>query len=379
MYNYLSILKITGGGLLMVKIKSNFSKLVPYKLPRRTLDSEMLNLDFNEGFFLNLNFVSDIQNALAKCVYIKYMDYDLIETNRLLASFHSIDPLNLLVCNGSDAAIELIIKTYLRNNSKVAFPALEYSNFQTFLDINRINKNAIHRVPNKNLIYNLKKLLISNPINLVYLSNPNNPTGSLIPYGELERLIINHPGTIFIVDEAYIHFSTLDKSSQDSFINLAVNQSNLVVLRTLSKAFSLAGIRSGYLISNKIIVAELSKINNFKNITFFNVIGIKRHVLDYDSYMNYVSLIIENRENLEKIFLLYNSLFDLYNKSYASFILFKVKKNHDSFLSILNKHKISIRPIKVNLINSENFYRITIPLELTRVLKAFEEFIILNK
>ena len=98
---------------------------------------------------------------------------------------------------------------------------------------------------------------------LVYICNPNNPTGTYIEPGILEKLIAANPDTMFVIDEAYIEFAG------ESSNPLVLKHDNMLVTHTMSKAFALANFRFGYLVSCEGNIKDISGIRNSKNITTF--------------------------------------------------------------------------------------------------------------
>jgi histidinol-phosphate aminotransferase len=335
----------------------------------------MSRLDFNEGFYKNPNFVEDLVHDLKAHKYINYMDYSLPKLNQLLGDFHSVDPNAILVYSGSDSAIDSILRVFSNSNSKVAFASLEYSNFKTFLEINHIDSRNFLRLNNDYILEDLNRLLKQKIVDIVYISNPNNPTGKMANQQDLLSLVRQYSQTLFIIDEAYIHFYSVRKPDQDFLLQYAPNECNMIICRTLSKAYSMAGIRSGYIITNPRIINELAKIHNYKNITFFNATAIKRHIIDYDKYMDYVSKIIHNRTVLEKYFLGLKEYFELFKYSHASFIMIKVINKKVLFKKLLLKNNITIRLIITSDLNDYSYYRITVPEDYNIIIDVMEKFL----
>jgi histidinol-phosphate aminotransferase len=100
---------------------------------------------------------------------------------------------------------------------------------------------------------------------MIILANPNNPSGTLVPVDELRRLCEAAPGTIVVVDEAYVDFA-LGAGVDASMLPYLGQHPNLVVLRTMSKSYSLAGARLGLLFAAPPLVAELVKVKDSYNV-----------------------------------------------------------------------------------------------------------------
>ena len=157
---------------------------------------------------------------------------------------------------------EYIIGTFTEpgNNALIVSPT--YDNFRVATESRGVSV-SYHKLEEpfdfrtEEFFSHAKKL---NP-KIVYICNPNNPTGTLYKTSEIEMLAKCFPSTLFIIDEAYYEFTK--KSAK----NVAVKYRNTIVTRTFSKAFALAGFRIGYAISSAGNIRHLNKIRNPKNVT----------------------------------------------------------------------------------------------------------------
>jgi histidinol-phosphate aminotransferase len=189
---------------------------------------------------------------------------------------------------------------------------------------------------------------------LVYICNPNNPSGNLLSKQFLKKIIQNFPETIFLVDEAYYEFSG------HTIADEVVNFPNLFVSRTFSKAFGIANFRAGYLISDVNNIQQLSKIRNPKNFTTFAQEAVIAVLSDVDYMEKYVVEVNEAKEwfsiELTKL-----DFIDQVFESHANFVLVKFK-SFDVKMNVYNKlieNNIFVR----NLLHSDlliNTLRISI-------------------
>ncbi|MBN1768582.1 MAG: aminotransferase class I/II-fold pyridoxal phosphate-dependent enzyme [Prolixibacteraceae bacterium] len=150
-----------------------------------------------------------------------------------IAKHHHIEKENLLACNGSTEAFYLIAQTFSNNRSFIRIPS-----FSEYEDACKQFGHHIEQdvaLPEKSLNNN----------KLVWLGNPNNPDGRTTSTNEIDALCRLHPKTLFIVDEAY---SDLCQNFETA-IPLTQKYSNLIVIRSLTKSFSVPGLRIGYLVS----------------------------------------------------------------------------------------------------------------------------------
>lgn len=187
-----------------------------------------------------------------------------------LSNFLSVDSSNLSIHAGADEIIEIIPRIYLNPGDKVVvlvptFEGLLTTNkkvgAQTILfELEKVKNFRFDEDGFLRLIALIKK---DNP-KIVWICSPNNPTGQVIENEYIDRLASKFSDTLIIVDEAYQEYRSLNP--KDSAVSLVNNYGNLLVIRSFSKAFALAGMRVGSVISNPEIISE---IENFR--TMFNV------------------------------------------------------------------------------------------------------------
>lgn len=161
---------------------------------------------------------------------------------------------NLFVCNGSEAIINAIPKILAKPGDEAIVPALS---FPMFALCSELAKLTVQLAPmDKQLGIDLMaiKTLINQKTKLIFICNPNNPTGSVIPKQKLIDFIEKIPSSVLIViDEANIEFGG------ESVIELAISKPNLIVLRTFSKGFGLAGLRIGFALGNQNLITKLEE------------------------------------------------------------------------------------------------------------------------
>jgi histidinol-phosphate aminotransferase len=187
---------------------------------------------------------------------IDYLNSDLAENERLTNN-------NIFITNGSDGAIEQVLKTFCNENDLISYISPTYPHFEQKAAMTCNVENIVYDHRNKKLSdYNYAGKLI-------YIVNPNMPFGYDC-YNDIRKLLDLYPEKIIIVDEAYIELS-----NSKSFIELIESHPNLIVFRSFSKAFGLAGIRLGYCVFNQVHHQQLAKTYSIKNLTRISVkIGI---------------------------------------------------------------------------------------------------------
>ncbi len=182
------------------------------------------------------------------------------ELRKALAKFHKAPQESILIGNGSDEIIRLFCEAFLDENQEAL--TSQYA-FIRFRQQSMMMGARIIEVPMKNWKLDLEAMAgaLSERTRLIFIPNPNNPTGTYNSQKELEKFIRHlPPAAILILDEAYYHYARLEKDYPDSIPLWALRLPNVAVLRTFSKAYGLAGLRVGYVVSNPEIVGWLDRI-----------------------------------------------------------------------------------------------------------------------
>ncbi len=200
-----------------------------------------------------------------------------------LCNYAQVKKENLQYFPSSDALHEYIATVFLSEKDTVLLLGPTYDNFRLTCE----SHGAKTEYFNYSETFELNVEFFENKIEnihpkLVYICNPNNPTGNLISTDYIESLLLKFPNVLFLIDEAYTEFSG------HSVKDFAHQFSNLLITRTLSKAFALANFRIGYLISSEEIIRNISKIRNPKNFTTFSQEATIAALSDVEYMQNYV-------------------------------------------------------------------------------------------
>lgn len=224
-------------------------KIEPYQSARRIGGSGEIWLNANELPFPNAEFTVSSEG---------YNRYPEVPSSALLGSYsaHASFPAEQILCvRGADEGIELLIRCFCNPgiDSLVITPPT-YGMYQVSAAIHNVEVVPVPRKPAFELdIASLKKQLSSK---LVFICSPNNPTGNVAGKEELLELLETYRDTsLVVVDEAYIEFCTEHTCS-----GLIQDYPNLVVLRTMSKAFGMAAVRCGFVLASREVIDLLSCI-----------------------------------------------------------------------------------------------------------------------
>lgn len=296
-----------------------------------------IKLDANERYDL------DISNVNASSImFNRYPDNDAKELKTALSEYLSVDDTNLVLGNGSSEMIELLLKSYIDPGDKVLGFTPSFVMYKVFTEI--YNGNYVGVESKDGYVMDIDDMISAykkyDP-KIIFLCNPNNPTGFLFRKNDIERLIKN-VDCLVVVDEAYIEFT------EGSMINRIGNYKNLVILRTFSKAWGLAAARLGYMIASEEIIDVISMVKppyNLNQITQSIGINALKNTAVLSETVNNT---IEQRERV------YGFLTRLDIKLYRSAANFLYFKSSLNLFDKLKMYGVLIRSF------GNGYYRVTI-------------------
>ncbi|OGO06222.1 MAG: histidinol-phosphate transaminase [Chloroflexi bacterium RBG_13_56_8b] len=271
-----------------------FGGYVPSKAPeilaeRVKMDiNGIVKLDANENLY---GCSPRVNKALGDYPYLNiYPDAGQTEIRRLLAGYTGVDAEHIVVGNGSDELIGLIIRLFLEPGDEVinCVPTFDMFRFGVILcngKLVEVPRDEDYRVDVKAV-----KKAITKKTKLILLANPNNPTGTPTPRQDVLELI--ETGVPVLADEAYVEFSG------ETVTHLVPNYDNLIVLRTFSKWAGLAGLRVGYGLMHPKIVGYLQTIKQPYNVNIAARVAVRESLEDVDHLMKNVKAIVAERERL---------------------------------------------------------------------------------
>ncbi len=247
----------------MIKIPAHIRNLKPYKagkpieeLAREKGISKIVKLASNEN---PLGPSPKAVEALTKYVgYLhRYTDPSAFRLVDAIAKKYNKEPEQIVACSGSDALLQYMITAFTGEDDEIVTSQGTFIGWYVNAD-KYGRKSAL--VPLKNYHYNLSAIAdaINEKTKIIYLANPNNPTGTMFTKPEFELFLNKIPEKILIIlDEAY----TIYAEHRDDYPNgLNYNNRNLIVTRTLSKAYGLAGLRIGFAVGGPSLIKEIYKV-----------------------------------------------------------------------------------------------------------------------
>jgi histidinol-phosphate aminotransferase len=188
------------------------------------------------------------------------------------ASLHGVSPDMILAGNGSDEILAIAVRTFLGPGDTLAYPDPTYSLYPVLAES---CENRVVTVPWEADFVLPIAALLKTGARAIFFANPNAPTGTLVPSARVRELALAYDG-LLLVDEAYVDFA------DESCLALVRELPNVMICRTFSKGYSLAGLRFGYAIAAPELIAEMTKVKDSYNCDAIAILAATAALEDQD-------------------------------------------------------------------------------------------------
>jgi histidinol-phosphate aminotransferase len=337
-------------------------RMAPYSPPTGARAGK-LRLDFNENTVgCSPRVIEFLRRTLAVDGLAVYPEYG--EARTALAEFFGVQTDGMLLTNGTDEAIQVIINTYIDDGDDVLLLRPSYAMYRFYAEVAGASIREIDYRP-ADLAFPLEQLLdaIRPSTRAVLIANPNNPTGTGLAVEGIERILEKAVNAAVLIDEAYFEFNGV------TALPLVSRRPNLFVSRTFSKVFGMAAMRLGCVFSQAANVAYLHKAQSPYSVNMLAALAATEAIRDKDYIANYVSEVLSARD------LLYEGLDRLkipYLRSQANFVLFQAGKRAIEVRDRLRERGVLVRDRSYELAGS---VRVTVGTreQIRRFLAALEE------
>ena len=230
-------------------------RLTPYVPGEQPRLSNLVKLNTNENpYGPSPHVLAALHGAIGDTLRL-YPDPNASALRATLASYHAVTPDQVFVGNGSDEVLALVFQALLQHDAPLLFPDITYSFYPVYCRLYGIDAVC---VPLDDTMA-IRPQDYRQPCGGIIFPNPNAPTGSALELGAIETLLQDHPQQVVVVDEAYVDFGAT------SAIALVARYPNLLVVQTLSKSRSLAGLRVGFAIGQAPLITALERVKNSFN------------------------------------------------------------------------------------------------------------------
>lgn len=243
-----------------------------------------IKLNSNENPFPPSPRVKEVLNRTAYEDLRLYPDPASLELREKLAALYEITANQIICGNGSDDILNIIIRTFARPGESVGFFEPTFPLYRV-LGIIHAAKVISMRLEEP---YNPPPMPPSD-LKVFFLANPNSPVGFGYPTPLLRKMAERIKG-IFVIDEAYAEFAA------ENALELLGELKNVIIVRTVSKSYSLAGVRLGYAIANEALIAEMFKVKDPFNVTRLTQAMVSAALEDQEYFRKNISKVVNTRE-----------------------------------------------------------------------------------
>lgn len=329
-----------------------------------------IKLNSNEVFMdLDENIKMKIKTALNQMEFNRYPSNDMSEIKKLYAKYAKTKPENIIAGNGSDEVLELIIECVIDDDKKVLTLGPDFVMYDFFTS--KFKGELIKYDIDTTMKFDVDEFIElgkKENVDLIVFSNPNNPTGIAVSKKEIIKILKEFKDKTVIIDEAYYEFNG------ESVVSCINEYKNLIVTRTLSKAWGLASLRMGFLITNE---DRINEILNYK--VPYTVSGFSNKAVEIalkypDIPVRNAKIIVEQRE------LLYEELKSIQKEAALNIEFFKSNSN---YIYGKTKHKeILLKGLENKGIFIRNFdgngFRITVgsPMQNRKLIETLKKIFV---
>jgi len=319
-------------------VRPHLRDLQPYSSARDEFDQS--KVDKEKFVYLDAN-----ENPF-DTGYNRYPDPYQHDLKKRISTIKNVPVNQIFLGNGSDEAIDLIIRLFCDENDTILIPYPTYGMYEVSARINNVRFKKVM------LTENFQLPEIREEGKIIFLCSPNNPTGNLLDV----RSVLDTFNGIVVIDEAYIDFTNNHRDlTNASLVTELDKYPNLIILQTLSKAWGLAGLRLGMAFAHPQVISLINKIKPPYNISSVTQkIALEELKEDNETY---VTLIVTERQTTAEHLRNLKGVKTVY-PSDANFLLVKIDNAHDVYSKLLSLNIVVRDRSKVKL--CEDCLRITI-------------------
>ena len=268
-------------------------RMAPYSPPTGGR-SDKLRMDFNENTIgCSPRIAQFLRDNITQALMSVYPDYSGVRES--LAPHFGVEPSQILLTNGTDEAIQVLINTYVDDGDEVVVLRPSYAMYRFYAEVAGATIREIDFQP-PDFEFPLDRLMdaITPRTKAVLIANPNNPTGTGLSLEAIERILFDKQKPVILIDEAYFEFSGI------TALPLVAHARNLLVSRTFSKVYGMAAMRIGCLFSHESNIAFSHKAQSPYSVNMLAAMAASEAVKDTDYVNRYVTEALAARDILCK-------------------------------------------------------------------------------
>lgn len=349
----------------MVQPKDYYKDVELYAIPRVRPDIS-LKLDANEN---TLGCSPVVLDALSKASYkdiSQYPAYGNIE--KKIAEFNNVPENYVMITNGGDASVKALFFSYIKEGDEVLFASPSYSMYK--INVALANAKLISVPYEEKWRYPTRQIInrISENTKMIIICSPNNPTGDIIPEKDLIEILEAAPNAVVLLDEAYYRFS---KTNPKGLLHLVNTYKNLIVLRTFSKDFGLAGMRVAYSVAQPYLMDNIRKALDPFPVTNLSIIAAEAALQDQQYVDDYISRVHQAKD---QTFSAIKPYVDEIYDTETNFLWINLNSKQEWVFHKLLKNNIKVR--RFSSPETNGFIRLTIgtPEQMKEVVSQFKPY-----
>jgi len=292
-----------------------------------------LRLDFNENTWAPAPAVAECLRQIDAVGLTKYPEREPVE--RVVAAHFNLAPTEVLLTNGVDEAIHIVCETFLEPEDEALIAVPTFFMYEVYVAatgarIQHVQADASLQFPIENFL-----AAIHARTKLICIASPNNPTGAVVAKKDLLRIAQAAPQAVVLIDEAYYHFYG------ETMMDEIRAQKNIIIARTFSKAYGLAGLRIGLLVADESLMRHVRKMSSPYNLNAIALECLQVALADPDNYIDwYAQQVRECRTLLEKSL---DVIGVRWWPSQANFVLMQIGPLHKEFVQAMRRRGVLVR------------------------------------
>ena len=270
-------------------VSDKASRLTPYKAGMQPEEAGWIKLNTNENPYPVSPKAAEALKHLSVERLRLYPDGTSGELRQAIAGRLGVGAVNVFCGNGSDEVLALAFQAFFCGKDRVVMPDISYGFYPVWSQLYDVKAETAPL--NLDFSINISDYKGAGG---VVIANPNAPTGIALAFADVEEIVRNNPGGVVMMDEAYIDFSSVE-----SAVSLIRKYENLLVVRTFSKSYSLAGLRVGFAVGDLALIAGLERVKNAFNsypLDLFAQVGATAAIRDIEYWNETRSRVIATRD-----------------------------------------------------------------------------------
>ncbi len=235
--------------------RKNIERMVGYVPGEQPQDGVYIKLNTNENPYPpSPRVIAALKDAVNEKLRL-YPDPNATSVKEKVAEVFNTNPERVMVGNGSDELLAIVVRCFVGEGEKIVYPYPSYLLYKTLSEIQDAKACIVNFLED----YSLPEEFLVKDAGVTFICNPNSPSGTMVPVDKVSNIARKMDG-VLVVDEAYVDFA------DDNCLRLVDEHPNLIVLRTLSKSYSLAGMRLGFAVAQEDLIRGMMKVKDSYNV-----------------------------------------------------------------------------------------------------------------